>query len=104
MLLNAFVNHGRWVVQCPECRLGWLVRPEAPHLLIEATQMADAVGIVHEACSCGATLTAQFPSERESIKATLAMRPRASQRNWTPDETWADLRIDNIVHGDGVPD
>lgn len=90
----AYVNHGRWVVDCRGCNTSWIVRPETPSLLI------DAKGGVHTECSCGAVVVAQFPGEKSAIDDLLLSRPDVN-RNWRPGESIFDLRIENAAHGVG---
>jgi hypothetical protein len=91
-LTLAYQNHGRWLIDCPHCNTGWIVRAETPSLLI------DAKGRVQHACFCGYIAVAQFPAERVEIDELLARRPDPSNRNWRPGETIADLRIENAAY------
>lgn len=94
-LIPAYVNHGRWIIDCPRCNTGWCVRPETPSLLL------DARGGAHSECSCGAVLVVQFPNETAEIDRLLAVRPDDLNRNWRTPETVFDLRIENAAHGVG---
>lgn len=85
MIALAYVNHGRWVCDCPACNAGWLVRPEAPQSLF------DAKGRPYERCRCGTPIAVQFPAEKAAIDAALAERRLDVNRNWYPHETVIDL-------------
>lgn len=66
---KAYVNHGRWVADCPECSGGIDCSPDLPR----------------GAClDCGAVYKIDFPSkkEREDVDALLSERPREANRNW----------------------
>lgn len=92
MLTRAYVNHGRWCVDCPQCNTGWLADSATPLLLL------DAKGVRHAQCYCGAGIAAQFPPDKDAIDAQLGNRPEAN-RNWRPGESVIDLRIENAAHG-----
>lgn len=94
-LIPAYMNHGRWLVDCPACRTGWLVRQETPSLLV------DVRGGVHTECSCGTVIIVQFPGDMAEIDRLLGQRSNPENRNWRPGETVFDLRIENAAHGVG---
>lgn len=80
--VDAYVNHGRWVADCPLCNGAELVAPGEAML-----------------CgSCGATHTVVFPDHATDIEEALAKRP-AMKRNWNPDETVDELIAQNIERG-----
>lgn len=91
----AYVNQGRWVVDCRDCNSSWIVRPEIPSRLI------DAKGGLHDSCNCGAVIIVQFPAQKAEIDELLELRPHAVNRNWRSGETVFDLRIENAAHGVG---
>jgi len=95
--VQAFVNHGRWIVECPNglCTNALVVSSSAP-LFICAECASKENG--------GAWYRVTFPSDRTAIEAMLVKRPaanpvRAVNRNWYPDETVTDLRAQNREHG-----
>lgn len=92
-MVSAYVNHGRWLVDCPGCNTGWCVRPETPSLLL------DARGRGFTECKCGRGVVVQFPNEMPAIDEVLGLREQPVHRNWRPGETVIDLRIENAAHG-----
>lgn len=85
MIVNAYVNHGRWLVDCPQCNTGWLVRRDTPLMLF------DAKARPAPRCKCGYELTPLFPVDYEAINEALAERRHAVNRNWYPHEDVIDL-------------
>lgn len=86
----AFVNDGRWVVQCP-CGGAQLVSPDDPRFYC-----VDCAGERHGS----KWVPVVFPREHTAISDALAARPRDKQR-WSPGESLAMLRKENIEHGVG---
>ena len=83
----AYVNHGRWVADCPECNAGIAVWPDHP---------LTACG------ECGAVLTLEVPDAdtRAAAEIVLSKRSVESVRNWRPDgETVEDLQAENALRG-----
>jgi hypothetical protein len=81
MTAQAYVNHGRWVVDCPTpyCNEAHLAEPVT--------------------CGgCSQTYRPAFPAERVLIDAALSRRVVAETRNWLPSETVADLEAENAAH------
>ena len=93
--IDAYVNHGRWVVECPDCT---------------GASFVSEIELRFWCLSCGnasvnfAWRSVRMPKDREQIEAVLMFRPaaradRATTRNWTTDETVKDLQKENIDHG-----
>jgi hypothetical protein len=82
----AYVNHGRWVADCPSpaCTGAELVDPDEPRFYCLSC---------YNAAFGGLWLPVRFPPERErqAIERALLARPRARNRNWYPGETVAQL-------------
>ncbi len=79
--VQAYVNHGRWVADCP-CNGAELVAPKQEML-----------------CgSCGMKHTVEFPKQRTKIEETLNVRPPHNQ-NWSVGETVDSLVAENIENG-----
>lgn len=78
----AYVNHGRWVADCPSaaCTGAELVDPEDPRFYCLSC---------YNAPFGGRWLRVRFPPERQrrAIERALLERPRARNRNWLPGET-----------------
>ena len=83
--LDAYVNHGRWVVDCPAAGCAG------------AELASDVRPFVCASCGEGPYQT-RFPTERAAIEAALESRPVEAQ-NWLPGETVADLEAENEVNG-----
>lgn len=81
-MANAYVNHGRWVIDCPNCNGG--IRADADEVVCR---------------DCGHSYKVRFPGDREQAQRILSHRPVENQ-NWLPDtETLADLKAENAVRG-----
>jgi hypothetical protein len=78
----AYVNHGRWVADCPAstCTGAELVDPDEPRFYCLSC---------YNAAFDGRWLPVRFPPEpeRKAIERALLDRPRARNRNWFPGET-----------------
>lgn len=100
----AYVNHGRWVVEC-ECRnaVEAVPAPAAHQIKVgqKRWQCAPPEGF-GAAGFCGAQWTILWPGARDRITQILAHRPKANQ-NWDPKETVDMLVAENIEHGCHVP-
>jgi hypothetical protein len=84
-IVEAQVNHGRWLAECPSC-------PNAIML------SRDALLFLCDNCGEG-WLNVAWPLNREEIEAMLQYREDDANRNWTPGETVADLQIENAANG-----
>jgi len=85
-LVQARVNWGRWIVDCPSpfCQSALAVFPGTPAFTCE---------------DCGADGEIQWPAEVRDISRLLAFRPNPMNRNWEPGETLHDLSDENVRHG-----
>ena len=97
--VQARVNHGRWLVDCPGCNSALVIDLDEPvYMCVECGNAANG----------GRWLRVIFPRQRKGIEAELLKRPYgrnpedAPTRNWEPGETVADLRRENAEHGIGV--
>lgn len=90
--LVPFVNHGQWIVQCPDCN---------------GAQEASANDHRFWCCDClnagvgGAWRPVAWPLNAAAIEAALVVRPRKVNRNWRLPETVPDLLAENIAMGVG---
>lgn len=107
--LNARMNHGRWIVDCPnpECRGAELARPGEPFVcsdchIQEAIEQGGVAGASTRARqiaeSRGEVYALHFPADKAAIEAALRPRPLESM-NWTPGESQDLLRRENAAHG-----
>lgn len=87
-IVRAFVNYGRWLVQCPWC-------PSA-----EYASMGDHRFFCTDCGNApvgGAWVPVQWPEEYREIDAALAGRPKMN-RNWAPGETMSQLAAENAAN------
>jgi hypothetical protein len=78
------INHGRWVVDCPECHGGVTTFLDAPEA---------------RCWTCGAIFRhVVWPDRRRDIERVLLQR-LPIHRNWTPTETLDQLIADNLRFG-----
>lgn len=98
-MIHAYINHGRWIAECPQCHWAIAIRPR---------QLAGSrfvCGVLPHgkdvATGCGYTDSVRFPSDAKSIEQVLRSRP-TPQSNWKPGESLTNLRRENRAHG--LPD
>ena len=96
--IAAYVNHGRWIAECPNrCGNAIVVSQAEPHFICFGCGSPE---------NDGKWYNVMLPSEWRAIEQELLKRParvafEASHRNWIPGETVADLRAENAEHGVG---
>jgi hypothetical protein len=82
------VNHGRWVVECPDCGSAQLgCRSDHRFMCSECANVV--IG--------GLWRRVVWPKHAAAIEDELAERPWPKNQNWTPGETVADLRAERAV-------
>ena len=79
----AELNHGRWIVPCPEC----------PN--------AERAGELLRCSECGVSGRVVWPEDRAEIERLMVGRPVAAQ-SWVPGESVDVLAAENIEHGVSV--
>lgn len=88
----AYVNHSRWVVDCPFCNSAQIASPDDRRFVccdcLNATVAGRFVEVVWPAAA-----------ERAQIEQLLLARGGVANRNWSPGETAAELRLENAAHG-----
>ena len=92
----AEVNHGRWVVDCPDpdCTSAQLAAREDPRFL--------CVSCLNERTAAGAWLPVAWPEQVDDIEAVLRERDTVNA-NYRAGETVAVLIQENLVMGAPVP-
>lgn len=91
--VQAYVNHGRWVAQCPYCPSAHCVSKfDAVFWCVECAMRVNG----------GAPCAVVFPAMWADVEAELMKRPMAANRNWYPGETPEGLQSENKAHGIGV--
>lgn len=87
--IQAYVNNGRWIAECPDCQNAQLAcRTDKRFLCNECGNVV--VG--------GLWRPVVWPLDLQGIESVLEKRPLENQ-NWVPGETVADLAADNKNHG-----
>lgn len=98
----AYVNHGRWIADCPTPYCGNALSLEPKQTMFHCS--SDVGG-------CQSIAEVLWPSETEAIDAVLSNRPIPATRNWAPaghrqaiscrvpdGQTVADLIAETIEH------
>lgn len=86
--IPAYVNHGRWVVDCPDCRNAQLVcRTDLRFLCNECGNIA--AGKLWR--------TVIWPASSATIEKLLEDRPHQYQ-NWNPGESMENLAMENLEY------
>lgn len=88
----AYVNHGRWCVDCPfGCGSAqYASRADRRFFCIECG---------NDSTSGWVTVIWPAPLDIAAIEAALGVRPQVATRNWQPGETVADLLAENQARG-----
>jgi hypothetical protein len=82
---RAYINHGRWVVDCTKCKGAGVASRE-----MQVSCCFD----------CGQIYTSvTFPRNASRIEAVLLKRSDPATRNWTSGETLKSLHAENKTHG-----
>ena len=104
MNATAYVNHGRWIIDCPDedCQAGlkcsdWTI----PETLLTGLvcDCMDEVVCDHPTIPHGLAIDITYPDERDEITAILNLRSKRANRNWYPGETVEELKAENVTHG-----
>lgn len=82
----AYVNHGRWVVDCPFCGSAQHAAKTDHRFLCSECGNAEARG---------AWLPVRWPRDAKKIEQVLDERPREANRNWRPPEKLSVLKSEN---------
>lgn len=87
--LKVILNHGRWIVQCPDCNGGQFASEEDKRFLCNECGNI-AAGRLWRAI--------EWPKNRHGIEAAVEVRKVANQ-NWLPGETVEDLQAGTAFWG-----
>lgn len=85
----AYVNHGRWLADCPACGRAQLQSYDDHRLYCPACDNGGS----------GSWARVVWPANAAALEAVLLQRPVPDTRNWTPGETLEALRVENEAHG-----
>lgn len=91
--LEVYVNHGRWVVDCPDCRNAQLAHRTDHRFLCNNCGNGAVDGLWR--------LTV-WPDNAAAIEQELERRADPQTQNWHPGETVVDLRNERIAHTVGA--
>ena len=107
MIAQAYVNHGRWVAECPRpfCGNARRLEPGQPRFWCgPADDPANGF--------CGLECPVEWPADAEEIDRVLRRRPVPATRHWYPaghelavragiehGQTVADLAAENDMYG-----
>lgn len=72
MTTYAYVNHGRWIADCPDTRCG------------NAVALEPKQSSYHCVGGCNLITGIVWPTAADDITRALAERPRDVNRNWAP--------------------
>lgn len=88
----AVANHGRWIVECPDCHNAQLTAASDPRFLCDVCGNAGNGGLYRPV---------SWPKGREEIGELLDARTDVALQNWSPPETVDTLRRENALLADG---
>ncbi len=88
----AYINYGRWVVDCPYCGAALPASKNVRAFWCPECGLEPLHGY---------GVRVRFPpdSTMRIIETILCMRPLARNRNWRPNESLAQLARENLDHG-----
>jgi len=84
-LIEARVDHGRWIANCPDCKGAECVTLDDPVFMCLSCGN-EAIG--------GKLRRVKFPNDQSTIEGLLTSRPLYAQ-NWDPNETINQLKEEN---------
>lgn len=87
--IAVYLNHGRWVAECPDCNGAQLASYTDHRFLCNECANITVAGMWR------ATI---WPPNRVEIETALTSRRPANQ-NWHPGETADDLKRENLTRG-----
>jgi hypothetical protein len=83
--LVAYLNHGRWIADCPNCMNGIVLHPEWPR-----------IGCLGDGCY-RTFVSIEMPANWREIEEAVQDR-RVDKRNWFPGESLERLRAENMLN------
>lgn len=90
--LLAYVNHGRWVVDCPCGSAQLACRSDRRFWCVDC----------QNAWALGKWVGVTWPKDEADIEGLLAQRPFPKNRNWHPTEDAMTLVAENVAAGLGA--
>ena len=123
MELIAYMNNGRWIMNCPKCNTplpcwerGTICPRCHPNMMARALRPlrngdlrpVPDIELVEQARTkaraAGEEYFPLYPKEKARIEEILRLRPDRKNMNWIPGESCDDLCQQNTDHGDPVPE
>ena len=86
----AYINHGRWVADCPNCNGAELLNKDEPRFYCLSCYN-EHVG--------NRFVLVVWPAELEKLEDQLLLRPQLKNQNMNLGETLIDLVTENVVAG-----
>jgi hypothetical protein len=86
--IQVYVNHGRWIAECPDCRGAQVAARSDPRFF--------CVDCLNAWCG-GRWVRLVWPPDASDIEALLLKR-ETHHRNWSPGESVNDLLAENVAH------
>jgi len=83
--IEAQINHGRWIVDCPFCK--------GAEYLWEGMKLFLCVSCLNN--DTRLPIRVEVPKNKSAIEKILLERENPETRNWMPGETLADLKREN---------
>lgn len=87
-----YANHGRWVVECPDCHSAQLACPDDHRFMCSECANAGVDGVWRPVA---------WPKDAEKIAELLDARHEITSRSWEPYETVQDLHHQNVILANG---
>lgn len=87
--LQVYLNHGRWVVDCPDCNGAQLACEDDPRFMCNECANAAAGGLWR---------AIEWPANRDGIEKAVGVRKLANQ-NWAPGQKVQDLEAETRILG-----
>ena len=118
-MIAAYVNHSRWVCECPNCNSAIVVKIVGEHVKFtrfgcfecgfgvidefwrQALSLSTALGVKAALEFMGnyMLIDYDFPEEFEEIESLLLQRSNVKNRNWELGETVERLMQENYIRG-----
>lgn len=90
LAVHAHVNHGRWIVECPDCAGAQMACPDDHRFMCNYCANVLTGGLWRPVV---------WPKNKAAIDEALMARPLPRNRNWLPHERASDLKAENVEHG-----
>lgn len=101
MIARAYMNHGRWVADCPRehCSYAFELEPGQDRYLCRTNPRRPGAAPK----GCGVEAFIEWPADATEIQQALDRRPVEATRNWFPRDHELAIR-NGLPHGQSVAD